>query len=113
MILGIVAVFLGTLILERLTLKNDYINYSINSDQIDVGKIEKIVNSFNLVEYYNVTSSDGSIVATYNVQLFDYASKFLDRDVTYSLVSYKGYDAYTCVAKSLKGAGIIAPVKTK
>lgn len=29
MILGIVAVFIGTLILEKLTLKNDYINYSI------------------------------------------------------------------------------------
>jgi len=29
MVLGIIAVFLGTLILEKLTLKNDYINYSI------------------------------------------------------------------------------------
>ncbi|MBE6156694.1 MAG: hypothetical protein E7161_03000 [Firmicutes bacterium] len=29
MILGIVAVFIGTLILEKLTLKNDYINFSI------------------------------------------------------------------------------------
>lgn len=29
MVLGIIAVFIGTLILEKLTLKNDYINYSI------------------------------------------------------------------------------------
>lgn len=29
MLLGIIAVFIGTIILEKLTLKNDYINYSI------------------------------------------------------------------------------------
>ena len=91
----------------------EFITHSSYNEQIDVGKIETVENFYDLKKYYEVNSHDGSVTSTYNIYLFDYAKKFLGRDVTYTLTPYREHKVHNCMAKSDKGMGIILPVKVK